>query len=87
MLLLFFQTDLDTLLYFSLSLPNDLKKNPLKTIIPERADAAMLLSSVRCVNTDRSTNVIAIVSTAKGIQYLIALKDLSINSSIFVTTY
>ena len=60
-------------MYFSLSLPNDLKKNPLNTITPARAEAMMFLSSVRCVNTVVSTNVIAAAAAAKGIQYLMAL--------------
>jgi hypothetical protein len=42
-------------LYFSLSLPTDLK-SPLKTIIPARAESTMLISSVRRVNTIASTN-------------------------------
>jgi hypothetical protein len=70
----------DNFLYFSLSLPTDLKKNPLKTIIPARAEPTMFLSSVRCVNTIVCTNVIAAVTAAKGIQYLMAVEDLSFNS-------
>jgi hypothetical protein len=42
-------------LYLSLSLPTDLKKNPLKTIAPAIAEPTIFLSRVRCVNTAQST--------------------------------
>jgi hypothetical protein len=56
-------------------LPTDLKKNPLKTIAPAIAEPIMFLSNATCVNTSVSTNVIAAVAMAKGIQCLMAVEN------------
>ena len=69
--------------YFSLSLPNDLNKNPLKTIIAARAEAEMVCScGIRITNA--ITNVIAAAIAASGTHTLTALEDLSSDDSIFI---
>jgi hypothetical protein len=67
--------------YFPLSFPNDLKKNPLKTIIAARAEAAMVCScGIRITNA--ITNVIAAATAPNGIHTLTALEDLSSDDSM-----
>ena len=49
------------------------------------AEPIMFLSNVTCVNTSVSTNVIAAVAMAKGIQCLMAVEDLSCKSMCFLS--
>jgi hypothetical protein len=59
-----------------LSFPNDLNRNPLKTNIPARAEAAMVCScGIRIINA--IINVIAAATAHSGSHTLTALEDLS----------
>jgi hypothetical protein len=54
-------------------LPNDLIRNPLKTVPAATAEAIIVLSGVRR-NMKDVTNTIADANTAIGIQYVTALE-------------
>jgi hypothetical protein len=54
-------------------LPNDLTKNPLKTVLAARTEATMALSRGRRIIKD-ITNIIADAKTARGIQYITILE-------------
>jgi hypothetical protein len=69
-----------------LSLPNDLNRNPLKTIITARAEAAMVYScGIRITNA--ITNVIAAATAASGIHTLTALQNLSSDDSMLNSSF
>ncbi len=69
-----FYTESGFSLYWSLSLPNERKKKPLKTIIAARVEATAVLSSGR-LNMNAITNTIPAATRAKGIQYFMASED------------
>jgi hypothetical protein len=62
-------------------LPNDLTKNPLKTVLAARTEATMALSRGRRIIKD-ITNIIADAKTARGIQYVTTLGGLFTPDSV-----
>jgi hypothetical protein len=67
--------------YRSFPLPNDLTKNPLKTVLAARTEATMALSRGRRIIKD-ITNIIADAKTARGIQYVTTLGGLFTPDSV-----
>jgi hypothetical protein len=72
-LLLNYVSEQNQISYRSFPLPNDLTKNPLKTVLAARTEATMALSRGRRIIKD-ITNIIADAKTARGIQYITILE-------------
>jgi hypothetical protein len=67
--------------YRGFPLPNDLTKNPLKTVLAAITEATMALSRGRRIIKD-ITNISADAKTARGIQYVTTLEGLFTPDSV-----